>query len=225
MINTEERGRLRPLPHPRGPRGHGPGDRPPGPGRPGHPHRGGRRRRPRRRPDQRRHRRRLTRRCPARPRRRRAPTAGAGDGRSSRPAGVGRIVKPHGLRGDVIVVADDQPRRAGGAGSVLHRRRPGVRGGAVVAPPGPLHRGLRRRGRHRGRRGAAGHRAVGRAPRGPRRPVGPRPDRLGGAWTPPAPSSGRVGGRGQSGQRPAGARRRRPDPAALRHRARARGSG
>lgn len=42
VINTEEHGELGPVSRPRGPRRHGPRDRPARTGGPGHPHRGGR---------------------------------------------------------------------------------------------------------------------------------------------------------------------------------------
>ena len=79
--------------------------------------------------------------------------------RRSRPCWAsGRIVKPHGLRGDVIVSLTTNRHERVAVGSVLHADgRPAVRGGAVLGPPGSVHRDLRRGGRHRRRRGAAGH--------------------------------------------------------------------
>ena len=201
VIDTEERrGGAAPEP-PRGPRRHGPGHRAPGPDGPGHPHVGQRGGRQGRRPGQRGHRRRLS------------------------LLKVGRVTKAHGLRGEVVVqlwtdqdtAAEPRARSLASARGTLQRR--GVEAASAATASSSSSRrwptasaAERLRGveleaePHRCPRHAVGARA------GRRRGAGRRRHRAG---------PGR-GGRGQSGQRPAGARVGRADPRALRHPARRR---
>ena len=120
---------------------------------------------------------------------------------------VGRIVKPHGLRGEVVVelVTNRDERLA--VGAVLW-----AGGRELEVAPGPALLGHRRRplDRHlrRGRRsgpgrGPARRRPVGAAPRRSRRLLGPRADRRHGRRSGRRAARHGHRRRGQPGQRPA----------------------
>ena len=124
---------------------------------------------------------------------------------------VGRIVKPHGLRGEVVVDARHRPHRAcWRPGSVLARPSGPLEVRASTPHQAPLDRGLRRRRPTATQAEALRGATLSAEPhRRPRRAVGARADRRRGRRRRRASTHGRVAvGRGQPGQRPARARRR-----------------